>query len=384
MRKNIAIVIPGSVAAVRAPALARGLSSQRQKVHVVVTQTLMHWGETETDSPGRWGQTFVNEMKRAANGIVLVNSQTPQTQQHILENAAKIIVFPATANIISEIAFSSPSDKPSLAKSLAGAKKRLVVVPAMNARMWAHPAVQRNCLKLFGQGVVILGPDKNKSASETDFERSYPGYGRVLDTKYIVPLLKELLKGNDERVHDDFKLARRTALARWGALQTEPPSIANKSVVAIISGDSANWQQIHDFHESIAAAGASLSYVLDGKANIHADALKKLAGDENVFSGMSTAREHIKLSRDAGCVVYPFPTASQVERMLQGSGRTLGQSLYLAALVKENARVILCPHEDSPLASDRLEALSSDDVMVLPEAGDFVDLRRIIATAPGL
>ena len=78
------------------------------------------------------------------------------------QKAEAMIVAPATGDVLSRLAAGAASDMLS-AQALAFAGP-LVVAPAMNPRMWAHPATQENVARLIARGVVMVGPDVGEAA----------------------------------------------------------------------------------------------------------------------------------------------------------------------------------------------------------------------------
>jgi phosphopantothenoylcysteine decarboxylase/phosphopantothenate--cysteine ligase len=74
------------------------------------------------------------------------------------EVADLIVVAPATANIIGKLAGGIADDL--VSTLLLGAACPVLLAPAMNARMWQHPAVQRNVAYLREHGFVLVGPEE--------------------------------------------------------------------------------------------------------------------------------------------------------------------------------------------------------------------------------
>jgi phosphopantothenoylcysteine decarboxylase/phosphopantothenate--cysteine ligase len=81
------------------------------------------------------------------------------------ERAELILVAPATANIIGKLANGIADDF--LSTLLIGAACPVVLAPAMNTRMWQHPAVQRNLAFLKENGVSTIGPESGRLACDT-------------------------------------------------------------------------------------------------------------------------------------------------------------------------------------------------------------------------
>jgi phosphopantothenoylcysteine decarboxylase/phosphopantothenate--cysteine ligase len=73
-----------------------------------------------------------------------------------------ILVCPATADLIAKMAAGIADD---LATTLLLATdKKVVVAPAMNVRMWQHPATERNVAQLKVDGVTVIDPDEGEMA----------------------------------------------------------------------------------------------------------------------------------------------------------------------------------------------------------------------------
>ena len=72
------------------------------------------------------------------------------------------MVAPATADLLAKMAHGLANDLASTA--LLATDKPVLVAPAMNVRMWHHPATQRNLAILRGDGVSFVGPDAGEMA----------------------------------------------------------------------------------------------------------------------------------------------------------------------------------------------------------------------------
>ena len=90
-----------------------------------------------------------------------------------------LVVAPATANIIGKVA-SGIADDALSTLLLAFSGKPVIMAPAMNCEMWAHPAVQRNVALLKSWGIVMVGPDEGELAC------GVCGTGRMADPAAIV------------------------------------------------------------------------------------------------------------------------------------------------------------------------------------------------------
>ena len=73
-----------------------------------------------------------------------------------------ILVAPATANIMSKIAYGNTDDLASTV--LVATNKPIIVAPAMNVRMWLNNATQRNIQTLRNDGIKFVGPENGEMA----------------------------------------------------------------------------------------------------------------------------------------------------------------------------------------------------------------------------
>ena len=146
--KRILLIIGGGVAAFKALDLIRRLRERGASVTPVLT---------------RAGQEFVTPLSASALAAEKVYTDlfdlTDEAEMgHIeLSRAADlVVVVPATADLMAKMAGGHADD---LASTLLMATdKRVLVAPAMNVRMWEHPATQRNAETLRGDGVLFAGP----------------------------------------------------------------------------------------------------------------------------------------------------------------------------------------------------------------------------------
>ncbi|WP_425091732.1 bifunctional phosphopantothenoylcysteine decarboxylase/phosphopantothenate--cysteine ligase CoaBC [Tropicimonas sp. S265A] len=97
-----------------------------------------------------------------------------------------VVVAPATADLMAKMAHGLAND---LASTLLMATdKRVLIAPAMNVRMWDHPATQRNLAVLKADGVLVAGPDEGEMACG-EF-----GPGRMSEPDRILGAIAEALR----------------------------------------------------------------------------------------------------------------------------------------------------------------------------------------------
>ena len=152
--KRVLLIIGGGIAAYKALELIRGLRKAGASVVPVLT---------------RAGAEFVTPMSVAALAAAKVHTDlfdlTDEAEMgHIqLSRAADLLVVaPATADLMAKMAQGRADDLASTL--LLATDKRVLVAPAMNVRMWQHPATRRNLAVLRGDGVLVVGPDDGEMA----------------------------------------------------------------------------------------------------------------------------------------------------------------------------------------------------------------------------
>ena len=152
--KRILLIIGGGIAAYKTPDLIRRLRERGARVTPVLT---------------RAGSEFVTPLTVAAVAGERVHDQlfdltTEADMGHIQlsRSADLIVVAPATADLMSKMAGGAADD---LASTLLLATDTPVLLaPAMNVRMWDHPATQRNLATLKADGILFTGPNEGDMA----------------------------------------------------------------------------------------------------------------------------------------------------------------------------------------------------------------------------
>ena len=175
--RHIVLGLSGGVACYKAAELARELVRAGATVQVVMTQA---------------AEQFITSVTmQALSGRSVLTSQwdarEPNNMAHInlTREADAVLVAPASADFLAKLAQGRADDLLSLL-CLARPTQRcaLLVAPAMNREMWAHPATQRNAAQLRADGTVVLGPVSGDQAC-----------GEVGDGRMLEPaeLLDELV-----------------------------------------------------------------------------------------------------------------------------------------------------------------------------------------------
>jgi phosphopantothenoylcysteine decarboxylase / phosphopantothenate---cysteine ligase len=102
-----------------------------------------------------------------------------------LTRADLLVIAPLTANTMAKLAYGLADDV--LTEAALAHRGPVLVAPAMNPRMWAHPATQANAATLRERGVELIGPD------EGDTAEGELGVGRMVEPEEIFERVQELL-----------------------------------------------------------------------------------------------------------------------------------------------------------------------------------------------
>ncbi len=233
--KRILIVIGGGIAAYKVLEVIRRLKERGAEVRVILT---------------RAGKEFVTPMTVGAlSGQKVFSDLFDPTEEqdigHIVlsRDTDLILVAPATANLIARMA-NGIADELATASLLAAAAP-IIACPAMNQRMWAHPATQRNAARLLADGVRFIGPAEGRMA-----ERGEAGVGRLSEPMDIVAGVEAFF-------------AESTApkpLAGRHVLVTSGPTIEPIDPVRFITNRSSG-KQGHAVAAAAARAGARVTLI---------------------------------------------------------------------------------------------------------------------------
>lgn len=104
-----------------------------------------------------------------------------------LTRADLLLIAPCTANTLAKLAHGLADNV--LTEAALAHRGPILVAPAMNPRMWAHPATRANAETLRGRGVVLVGPDEGETAE------GELGVGRMSEPEEIARAAEELLVG---------------------------------------------------------------------------------------------------------------------------------------------------------------------------------------------
>jgi phosphopantothenoylcysteine decarboxylase / phosphopantothenate---cysteine ligase len=224
--KRILLVISGGIAAYKALELIRRLRERGAAVRCILT---------------RAGAEFVTPLSVASlsgdkvySDLFSLTDESEMGHIELSRSADLMVVAPATADLMARMAQGIADDL--AATALLATDKKVIVVPAMNVRMWQHAATQANVATLAARGIAMVGPN------DGDMACGEFGPGRMAEPAEIVAAI-------EAHFESGARLAGRRALVTSGPTH-EPIDpvryIANRS----------SGKQGHAVAAALAAMGA--------------------------------------------------------------------------------------------------------------------------------
>ncbi|MFV3131149.1 bifunctional phosphopantothenoylcysteine decarboxylase/phosphopantothenate--cysteine ligase CoaBC [Niveispirillum sp. KHB5.9] len=279
--RRVLLIVAGGIAAYKTPDLVRRLRERGAAVRVVLTD-----GGAQFVTPLTLQAVSEDTVYR---DLWSLTDESSMGHIQLSRQADVVLVVPATANILARMAHGLADDLATTV--LLATDKPVLVAPAMNVRMYEHPATRANLALLATRGVGIFGPDEGPMAC------GEYGPGRLVEPLSIVDHLINWFAAQDAPRH----LAGRHALVTSGPTH-EPIDpvryIANRS----------SGKQGHAVAAALAALGARVTLV----------------------SGP------VRLPDPTGVKVVPVETAAQ---MLDACRAALPADIFVAAAAVADWRV---------------------------------------------
>ena len=233
-QKRILLSIGGGIAAYKSLDLIRRLKERGLTVRCILSKA---------------GQEFVTPLsagaicgERVFTDLFDLNGEFDRSHIRLARETELVVVAPATADLMAKLAGGHADDLATAV--LLATDKKVLLAPAMNPRMWAHPATRRNLAQLSADGVAVVGPNQGEMA-----EADERGLGRMAEPLEIAAAIERLLAQSSHR-----PLAGRRVLVTSGPTH-EPIDpvryIANRS----------SGKQGHAIAAAAAAAGAQVTLI---------------------------------------------------------------------------------------------------------------------------
>jgi phosphopantothenoylcysteine decarboxylase/phosphopantothenate--cysteine ligase len=237
--KRILLVISGGIAAYKVLELIRRLKERGATVVPVMTPA---------------AEAFVTPLTVGAiagepvhRDLFDLTRETDIGHIRLSRDADLLVVAPATADLIAKMAGGHADDLATTA--LLATDKPVLIAPAMNPRMWEHPATRRNMAQLVADGVSVVGPGVGAMA-----ERGEAGTGRMAEPMEILAAIEAALGAGPALIGAPKPLAGRRMIVTSGPTHEAIDPVrylANRS----------SGRQGHAIAAAAAAAGAEVTLV---------------------------------------------------------------------------------------------------------------------------
>lgn len=175
--KSVLLIIGGGIAAYKSLELIRRLRERGATVRAILTNA---------------GSQFVTPLSVSAltgeqvfQDLFSLTDESQMGHIQLSRSADLVVVAPATADLMAKLANGHANDLATTA--LLATDKRVLMAPAMNVRMWNHPATQRNFKQLKADGVLFVGPNDGEMACG-EF-----GPGRMAEPNEIADAIEKAL-----------------------------------------------------------------------------------------------------------------------------------------------------------------------------------------------
>ncbi len=260
--KRILLIIGGGIAAFKTVDLVRRLQQRGASVRAVLTPAAAHFVTPLTLGAITQDKVYAD--------LFDLTDEAEMGHIELSRDADLLVVAPATADLMARMAHGHANDL--AATVLMATDKPVLIAPAMNVRMWEHPANQRNLRTLTADGILTVGPNAGDMACG-EF-----GPGRMAEPEEIVTAIEAHFAGGAK------PLAGRRALVTAGPTH-EPIDpvryIANRS----------SGKQGYAIAGALAGLGADVTLISGPTALANPPGLKTVR--------VETAREMLAAALDA-------------------------------------------------------------------------------------
>jgi phosphopantothenoylcysteine decarboxylase / phosphopantothenate---cysteine ligase len=244
-RARILLIISGGIAAYKSLELIRRLKDRGAVVQVVMTAAAREF-ITPLSAATLSGQPVRDDLFSLTDEAAIGHIELSRA-------ADLIVVAPATANILARMAGGLADDMATTV--LLATDKRVLAAPAMNVRMWLHPATCRNVDRLKEDGVLFVGPEPGSMACG-EF-----GPGRMAEPAAIIEAIERALVAEAGARHSlQASPTDSGSLGGCHVIVTSGPTYEPIDPVRFL-GNRSSGRQGHAIAQAAVGAGARVTLV---------------------------------------------------------------------------------------------------------------------------
>ena len=267
MSQKILLVIGGGIAAYKSLELIRRLRERAYRVRAVMSAAAHHF-VTPLSVASLTGEKLHAD-------LFSLTDEAEMGHIELSRWADLVVIAPATADLLAKAAQGLANDLASTL--LLATDKRILAAPAMNLRMWLHPATQRNLAILRGDGMLFTGPN------DGDMACGEYGPGRMSEPLEIVSAIEAALASDTRLPLPASPRPGQGALAGRHVLVTSGPTHEPIDPVRYIANRSSG-KQGHAIALAAAQAGARVTLVSGpvhiadpaGVATVHVETAREM------------------------------------------------------------------------------------------------------------
>ena len=241
---RILLIISGGIAAYKALELIRRLKDHGATVRVVMTAAARQF-VTPLSAATLSGQPVRDDLFSLTDEAEIGHIELSRA-------ADLIVVAPASANILARMVTGVADDMATTV--LLATDKRVLAAPAMNVRMWLHPATRRNLDRLKEDGVLFVGPESGSMACG-EF-----GPGRMAEPPAILAAIEHALASEAAGFRPQRPLADSGPLGGKHVIVTSGPTYEPIDPVRFL-GNRSSGRQGHAIAQAAIGAGARVTLV---------------------------------------------------------------------------------------------------------------------------
>ncbi len=239
--KRILLIVGGGIAAYKSLELVRRLKERGALVRAILTK-----GGAEFVTP--LSLSVLTEEK-AFTDLFDLKDEAEIGHIRLSREADLVVVAPATADLLAKMAHGFADDLATAV--LLATDKQVLAAPAMNVRMWEHPATRRNIAAVRADGIAFVGPEEGEMAC------GEYGLGRMAEPEAILAAIERLF---GEKSAAAPLRPRGTPLHGRKVLITSGPTQEPIDPVRYIANRSSG-KQGHALARAAAALGAEVMLV---------------------------------------------------------------------------------------------------------------------------
>lgn len=378
---KIIIGVTGGIAAYKAAELTRLLVKNDFDVQIVMTESACHFITPLTFQALSGKEVLTSLWKSNANNGM---SHIELSRDYDL-----ILIAPASANFLAKLTHGFADD---LLSSLCLARAcPIAVAPAMNIRMWANEATQRNVSQLKKDGVLFFGPDSGAQACGDI------GLGRMIDTEelfrsiqnHLTPKIlknKKILitSGGTIEMIDDVRAITNLSSGNMGSAIANTAESMGALVTVITSGNQDFSENINviDARDAHSMHKAVLQHINDQDIFISVAAVSDYTPKE-IFNGKLKKnnldmtlqlKPTIDILKEVGLSknkIFKVGFAAESENLIENAQKKLktkNLDLIVANLI----------HESMGLRDTKVSIISKNDVIDVPKSNKIVAAKVIL------